>query len=612
MFEAFPSQFSSVLNTNYAASAIETQIIHTLLASPCDELSELAEEIDRVQKTLNSLIFRHNLLKTHVDAHLALTSPFRRLPREIISEIFIQCLPSDRNPTRSLTEAPLLLTTISKDSRELALSTPQLWTNIHVYLPHRSLNGNVDIDEMEALVQRRRAGIEAWLTRSKCLPLSISVHLSGYGRLTGSDSTAYISFLECIVSFAPRWKRIQLHLSPFFVDLLNTLVNDLKPEDVPWLESVEIFYNSGIENGRASAGVYSSYTGNHKPLLPLSELIIRAPSLQSFAVHCHSQSLHQLQLPWSNLTDLTMQSRRGGSRLTLNQTMHVLASSPNLSTCTLGVMLTSNDGVPGNIIEFHSLRALSLDFSLPSDAVADLPASEVENRLHSLFNAIRAPLLSKLAFVAKGFEFRRELDCVPFKPLLKRSGCKLEELYLSCPLKSQTTLLDCLRTLPTITHIYLESCTSSENRFDIEPDSTSIQIVDDTFIGHLTVTENDPTPICPRLEKLLLSECKHVSEETLVSFAQSRAIGAPRCVSGEIASLKLLDVRFPRARPEYSAEQSGASLSSKIAQLHSTQGVVVNWRYLVPEIMPSTPIADSPWEGLPTSPYSGWNPSFLS
>lgn len=616
MFEAFPSPFHDVLHTNYAASATETQAIHALLAASFDELSNLAEEIDSAQKTLDRLVSRHTLLKAHVDAHLALTSPFRRLPPEILSEIFIQCLPTDRNPTRSLTEAPLLLTMISKDLRELALSIPQLWTNIHVHLPQCPSNGQVDVDEMDALIHRRREGIEAWLNRSRCLPLSISVHLSGYGRLTGSDSASHISFLKSIVAFAPRWKRIQLHLSSFFVNLLNTLVNDLKPEDVPWLESVEIFYNSGVENGRASAGVYPSYTGNHKPpLIPLNDLIIRAPSLQSFAVHHHTQNLHQLQLPWSNLTDLTMQSRRGGSRLTLDQTIHVLASSPNLSTCTLGVMLTSNDSgfeVPDDVM-LNSLRALSLYFSLPpSDDDDNLPASDVENRFHSLFSVIRAPLLSKLAFIAKGFEFRRGLDYIPFQPLLKRSGCKLEDLYLSCPLKSQDVLVSCLRTLPTVTHIYLESCTPSQNHsFDIEWSPTSIQIVDDIFIGHLTVTDSDPTPVCPRLEKLVLTECKHVSEEALVSFAQSRAYGAPRCATGEITCLKLLDVRFPRARTEHAANSTDLSLSSKIDQLYS-EGVVVNWQYPAPEMMPSTPIPDSPWEGLPTSPYSGWDPEFLS
>ncbi|KAJ3766556.1 hypothetical protein FB446DRAFT_382109 [Lentinula raphanica] len=604
MSEAFPSPFSHLLHTNYAASADETRAIRQLIHSPRQELSMLTEDIDRVQETLNKLVHRQTLLKTHVDAHLALISPFRRLPREIISEIFIQCLPTDRNSTRSLTEAPLLLTMISKDLRELALSIPQLWTNIHVFLPHCSLNGQMDVDQMEELVQRRREGVERWLTRSGCLPLSISVHLSGYGRLTGSDSASYISFLECIVSFAPRWQRIQLHLSPFFVNLLNTLVNDLKPEDVPWLESVEIFYNSGAENGRASAGVYPSYTSHQKPLLPLSDLIVRAPSLQSFAVHHHSQNLHQLQLPWSNLTDLTMQSRRGDSRLTIDQTLHVLASSPNLSTCTLGVMLTSNDTgfqVPDDI-PLNSLRALSLYFSLPPGAEDDIPASEVENRFYTLFSIIRAPLLTKLAFIAKGFEFRRGLDYIPFKPLLKRSGCKLEELYLSCPFTSQTLLLDCLRALPTVASIFLESCSPVS--------SNCIQIMDDSFFGHLTVSEDDPTPVCPQLEKIVLSECKHVSEEALLAFAQSRSDGLSRRATGEITRLRLLDARFPRARPEYSTD-SEKHISSKIEQLHS-EGVVVKWKYLVPEVPAIAQIPDSPWEGLPTSPYTGWNPEYLS
>ncbi|KIK62711.1 hypothetical protein GYMLUDRAFT_164176, partial [Collybiopsis luxurians FD-317 M1] len=180
MSEPFSSPFSHVLRTNYAASFTETQAIHTLLAAPSEELSRLAGEISRVRKTLEELTSRYDHLKTHVDAHLALISPLRRLPREIISEIFVQCLPTDRNPTRSLTEAPLLLTVLSKGLREIALSTPQLWNALHVFLPNTSFNSPIGIDELEPLIRRRKEGVEAWFQRSRCLPLSISVYLSGY------------------------------------------------------------------------------------------------------------------------------------------------------------------------------------------------------------------------------------------------------------------------------------------------------------------------------------------------------------------------------------------------------------------------------------------------
>ncbi|KAJ3968298.1 hypothetical protein EV361DRAFT_427610 [Lentinula raphanica] len=163
-------------------------------------------------------------------------------------------------------------------------------------------------------------------------------------------------------------------------------------------------------------------------------------------------------------------------------------------------------------------------------------------------------------------------------------------------------LLDCLRALPTVASIFLESCSPVS--------SNCIQIMDDSFFGYLTVSEDDPTPVCPQLEKIVLSECKHVSEEALLAFAQSRSDGLSRRATSEITRLRLLDARFRRARPEYSTD-SEKHISSKIEQLHS-EGVVVKWKYLVPEVPAIAQIPDSPWEGLPTSPYTGWNPEYLS
>ena len=59
-------------------------------------------------------------------------SPFRRLPVDIIREIFSACIDRTRNPTLAPSTAPTLLTHISSGLRHLALSTPELWTAIHI------------------------------------------------------------------------------------------------------------------------------------------------------------------------------------------------------------------------------------------------------------------------------------------------------------------------------------------------------------------------------------------------------------------------------------------------------------------------------------------------
>ncbi|KAF9065618.1 hypothetical protein BDP27DRAFT_1331849 [Rhodocollybia butyracea] len=372
------------------------------------------------------------------------------------------------------------------------------------------------------------------------LPLSMSIQMSVYGRLSGSISDAYLSLLESIVFFSQQWKHIQLHLSPFFVGLLNSLVEDLEPEDVPWLKSVEIFLEPSTQR-RLSSAVYpsSSYregNGNGKPLLPFQDLIRLAPSLQSFAVHQHSQPLHQLQLPWANFTDLTFKSPCDSSRVLLTPV------DPASTT---------------DMIQLNSLCALSLHFTLPND---DLPVGEVEARFNNLFGVIHAPGLRRLAFIARVFDFRRGIGCIPFMPLLEGSASSppLKELYLSAPLKSQSILISCLRSLSALTHLCLNPCTMMQNRFDPECKIVPVPIVDDILVQRLTVglalsnadtdAETTPSPLCPRLKKLVLPSCRHASEEALLAFARSRTSAALALARSSSISTRsqIVPLKIPR------------------------------------------------------------------
>ncbi|KAF9027558.1 hypothetical protein BDP27DRAFT_933784 [Rhodocollybia butyracea] len=104
-----PSCRLYALHTNYAAT-----LSKALLTAPRDKLSQLAND------------------KTHVGTHLALISllVLRHLPRELSSEIFIACLPSDRNRQNRL-----LLTCISKGMWDVVLAMPQRRRKSEMCLP---------------------------------------------------------------------------------------------------------------------------------------------------------------------------------------------------------------------------------------------------------------------------------------------------------------------------------------------------------------------------------------------------------------------------------------------------------------------------------------------
>ncbi|KAJ7166769.1 hypothetical protein C8R46DRAFT_899295 [Mycena filopes] len=74
----------------------------------------LTEEKIAIQKSLDSTVY-----------------PILTIPFELTAEIFVPCLP-DRPVSPHLTIAPLLLTAICRQWRNIACSTPRLWAALQI------------------------------------------------------------------------------------------------------------------------------------------------------------------------------------------------------------------------------------------------------------------------------------------------------------------------------------------------------------------------------------------------------------------------------------------------------------------------------------------------
>ncbi|KAJ7892597.1 hypothetical protein B0H13DRAFT_1478966, partial [Mycena leptocephala] len=102
-------------------------------------------------------------LKDYVDSHEALLSPARQLPHDVVQEIFLTCLPSHRNAVMSPSEAPLLLGPVCYGWRAIVLSTPILWSSLHIHL------------NFVLYSPQRISAVAEWLARAGACPLSLSV-----------------------------------------------------------------------------------------------------------------------------------------------------------------------------------------------------------------------------------------------------------------------------------------------------------------------------------------------------------------------------------------------------------------------------------------------------
>src|SRR5437899_3140675 len=91
------------------------------------DLLQLDAEIQRLQE-------KRKQVQKSIDIYNAILSPARRLPLDILREVFYHCLTTSRNPTLCATEAPMLLTRICGTWRSVALSSPRIWARLHIPL----------------------------------------------------------------------------------------------------------------------------------------------------------------------------------------------------------------------------------------------------------------------------------------------------------------------------------------------------------------------------------------------------------------------------------------------------------------------------------------------
>jgi uncharacterized small protein (DUF1192 family) len=124
---AMTSPFAPQLGTKYCPGDEEVLRIKALLVEPTLRLIQLDDEIAVLQEAIDKLVGERNKLGAYVDAHEALISPVRRLPLDILQQVFIACLPTHRNCVMSASEAPVLLGRICSSWRAISLSIPQLW-----------------------------------------------------------------------------------------------------------------------------------------------------------------------------------------------------------------------------------------------------------------------------------------------------------------------------------------------------------------------------------------------------------------------------------------------------------------------------------------------------
>ncbi|KAK6996922.1 hypothetical protein R3P38DRAFT_3068501 [Favolaschia claudopus] len=468
-----PSPFAQHLGTNYCPSDDEVLELKNLIAEPIRQLLTLDEEISQLQRSIEKLQEKRKTLSTYVDEHKALISPIRRIPQDVLSEIFFACLPTHRNCVMSASEAPVLLGRICSSWRALSLATPRLWASLHIAEP-RVRSGLYE----DKIVQRLEV-MKMWLARSGQCPLSISFQCTDYVAPADDASTGILPhpvpvdvFPREIVSFARRWRHVNFTASlPALLPMAT-----LTAADVPMLESVGLFIHFPDENPLAHFG------------------FLDAPRISDFSAYSGEMSTSRLSpLRWNLLTNLAVKLNAWEVPLTIERALELLSSCPRLRTCSFWVgdpVIPTN--TPDAPVELLHLDTLELSVTIEGS---------------SFLKKLYAPNLRK--FVIRG-------NTQDSLPQFLRSSISLESLDIEGPHYSKTSLLEVLRAVsPTMRHLIIRDFWgSSVTRF-----------LDDEFMEMLTPVSHcvDISQCCcPSLQSLTVA-CRHdISDWAVEQFVVRR------------------------------------------------------------------------------------------
>ncbi|KIJ39442.1 hypothetical protein M422DRAFT_781023 [Sphaerobolus stellatus SS14] len=154
------------LSTDYIPSPLEALSISTCLTTISSSMTTLDSKLLSLTNELNTLLFaRQGLVKEASIYHAAL-SPMRRLPAEMMGEIFLHCIANSIDPSSIAPyhitphTAPLILLHVCRRWRRIALDTPRLFSTF-------SLSPDRPLDPLILL--------PLWLVHSKTVPLDITL-----------------------------------------------------------------------------------------------------------------------------------------------------------------------------------------------------------------------------------------------------------------------------------------------------------------------------------------------------------------------------------------------------------------------------------------------------
>ncbi|KAF7366657.1 F-box domain-containing protein [Mycena sanguinolenta] len=212
----------TLLNTNEPPEDSESVFIRSVITESNTRLTRLDDEISKLQEKLKQLEDERAALLSYRTQNTAILSPLRRMPPEVLSEIFSWTLPSINDALGigyDMAQSPWLLTRVSSRWRAVCLSTASVWSRIAI---DYEASGKYSLDLVETQIHRAQY-----------------LHIHFYG-CAETDAEPQIEMFELLLKHCSRWEELGLGITSAMLPLLAVLrdcIPSLKRLWIQWENS---------------------------------------------------------------------------------------------------------------------------------------------------------------------------------------------------------------------------------------------------------------------------------------------------------------------------------------------------------------------------------------
>jgi len=312
------------------------------------------------------------------DFTLSQESYIHKLPFELISQIFLYCVPvgNEELAHDNFKNQPLgfILSAVCNDWQSVALSTPRLWTYVQIRLRTLGIRSQFHITEL-------------CLHLSRSLPLSLHLLLHPGYEFDDIHLPKFLPLFHLLNTHSNRWGSLNIFLPFALASRFYGLSGSANLHAIRISHPTSLMNESGTPRSR---NTFEMLGDRPKPnLVEISGLYLK-----------------YVKIDWTLVTNVRFSS------LCVDECHELFHRAPGLTHCTITEVVDGNEGfdIPETPTLLSCLSHLELNFSCA------VPAALILDKIHS-------PVLNELTIGAgSGVE-----ECV--KHLIHRSSCRLHPSY---------------------------------------------------------------------------------------------------------------------------------------------------------------------------------------